>query len=148
MAAIEKPFVAITSQQRAIRVPRKKITEMIAFIARSEGVPIAEVDVAVVTGSEIARLNRKYLSHAGATDVLSFDLSDGSEAGVSAQLVVCAEVAAKQAAARGIPVQRELLLYVAHGLLHLMGYDDATTRSADRMHAREEQLLDEFLRRS
>ena len=148
MAASEKPFVSIASHQHTVRVPRKKITELIAFIARSEGVPIAEIDVAVVTGSEIARLNRKYLSLAGETDVLSFDLSDGPEAPVSAQLVVCAEVAEKQATARGIAVQRELLLYVSHGLLHLMGYDDATARSAARMHAREEQLLDEFLRRS
>jgi len=39
------------------------------------------------------------------------------------------------------------MLYVIHGLLHLMGYDDGEHRSAARMHAREEELLAAFLSR-
>lgn len=38
----------------------------------------------------------------------------------------------------------ELSLYVAHGTLHLAGYDDRTPREFARMHRREDELLDEL----
>lgn len=137
--------MAIASSQRAVRVPRKRIGELVGFVARAEGARIAAVDVAVVTAAEIAALNRRYLRHAGPTDVLSFDLSDADRAGLSAQIVVCGELAAAEARTRGIGPQRELLLYVVHGLLHLIGYEDDSVLGAARMRARQEELLDEFL---
>ncbi|MGC9454310.1 MAG: rRNA maturation RNase YbeY [Phycisphaerae bacterium] len=138
------PHVEISSSQSAMRVPRKKIRELVAFVAAAEGVRLIEADIAVVDGDEIARLNRRWLDHAGATDVLSFDMSDPAEEGLSAEIIVCGDVAAAEARARGLGVQRELMLYVTHGLLHLMGYDDTDHKSAKVMHARQEQLLDDF----
>jgi probable rRNA maturation factor len=143
-----KPKVLISSAQRAVRVPRKKIAELISFVARREGVRVAEVDLAVVAADEIAGLNRRYLGYGGTTDVLSFDMSEVGRGGLSVQLVICGDVTAAQAAARGLAVQRELMLYVVHGLLHQMGYEDSSIRGAAKMHARQEELLEEFLRRS
>ncbi len=142
-----KPAVLITSAQRAVRVPRKRIADLVAFVARREGVRLAEVDVAVVGAGEMASLNRRYLATRGATDVLSFDLSEAHRGGLCVQLVVCGDVAAAQAAARGLGSRRELMLYVVHGLLHQMGYEDSSVRGAAKMHARQDELLAEFLRR-
>ncbi|GAG25455.1 unnamed protein product [marine sediment metagenome] len=137
------PTVAIASTQRAVRVPRKRIAALVARLARQEGARLAHVDVAVVTGREMAAINRRYLGCAGATDVLSFDMSDELSDGLVAQVVVCGDVAARQAPRHGHSGPRELLLYVVHGLLHLTGYDDTTPAQAARMHARAEQLLAE-----
>lgn len=131
-----------------MRVPRKKIAALIAFVGAQEGVAISEIDLAVVEASHIASLNRRYLRHTGATDVLSFDLSDADRKGICAQLIVCGDVAVEQAKAHGQGVQRELMLYVVHGLLHLMGYEDHTVRGAARMHGREDEILDAFAKRS
>ena len=139
--------MAIWSSQKAVRVPRKRIAELIAFIAAREGVSISDVDVAVVDGRRMAALNRRYLGSAAATDVLSFDLSQDRRGPISAQVVVSGPAAARRARRGGLGVQRELLLYVAHGLLHLMGYDDKDPRSRARMSARQEELLEEFLSR-
>ena len=128
-----------------MRVPRKKIAELIRLAARREAAPVREVDVAVVTSRQIAALNRRYLGRRGATDVLCFDLSDPDQNEISAQVVVCGELAVRQAIARGHGPQRELLLYILHGLLHLMGYDDRTKRGAARMQARQGELLSEFM---
>jgi len=135
------PTVAIASTQRAVRVPRKRIVALVARLARQEGVRLAHVDVAVVTGREMAALNRRYLGRAVATDVLSFDMSDELSDGLVAQVVVCGDVAARQAPRHGHSGPRELLLYVAHGLLHLTGYDDTTPALAAEMHARAKRLL-------
>ncbi len=144
--AAQKPVVRISSSQSAVRVPRRRITRLVAFFAGVQDVRIAEIDLAVVSSREIAALNRRWLGRRGATDVLSFDLSEDGGPGIAAQIVICGDIAAKQARVGG--VQRELMLYVVHGLLHLMGYDDARPAAAAKMHAREQELLDAFRARS
>jgi probable rRNA maturation factor len=142
------PELYIASRTKAMRIPRKRIGELVAFIARKEGVAVHDADITVVDSREMARLNRKYLRHAGTTDVISFDLTDPRaevNPGITVQLIVNAELAVKQAARRSHGPQRELLLYIAHGLLHAMDYDDRAPAEAEKMHARQEQLLDAFL---
>ncbi|HAU37196.1 MAG TPA: rRNA maturation RNase YbeY [Phycisphaerales bacterium] len=141
------PRVLISSTQRAVRVPRRQIAELVAFTAEQEGVRVAEMDIAIVASDEVATHNRRWLGHAGATDVLSFDLSDGRESGLVGQLILCGDVAAAQGPAHGQTARRELLLYVVHGLLHLMGHEDQSIRGAARMHAREDEILSAFFRR-
>ena len=142
-----QPHVAISSTQRAVRVPRKRLAELVRFVAAEERVRAAEVDLAVVTSAQMAALNRRYLRRAGPTDVLSFDLSDDPAEGIRAQIVVCGDIAARQALRRGHTAQQELMLYVVHGLLHLIGcYEDASPQAAARMHARQEELLEAFRR--
>lgn len=136
--------VWIDNRTSCLRAPRKRITKLVGFVARAERRAVAEVDVAVVNAHEITRLNRRYLRHAGLTDVLCFDLGQPGEP-IMAQIVVCAEVAIRQAKRFGHSPQRELLLYVVHALLHLMGYNDAKPAQAARMQRRQEELLRRFL---
>jgi len=135
--------VNISSSQKAIRIPRKKIAALIALVSAAESADLDEVDIAVVTARRIAALNRRYLGRRGATDVLSFDLSQPG-GGAAIQLIVCGELAVSEALARGLGPQRELMLYVVHGLLHVLGYDDTTPQAAAKMHTRQEELLDAF----
>jgi len=128
-----------------MRVPRKRIVEIVLHVAAAEGAALKHVDVAVVSARRIAAINRRYLGRRGATDVLSFDLSDEArQGGLTAQIVVCGDLAARRGRSLSTGCRRELLLYVVHGLLHLLGYDDGTPRQARRMHAREEELLEDF----
>ena len=144
----EKAQVVVSSWQRAMRVPRKRIVEVVHHVAAAEGAALKHVDIAVVSGGRIAALNRRYLGRRGATDVLSFNLSDEAHhGGLAAQIVVCGDLAARRGRSLATGCQRELLLYVVHGLLHLLGYDDRTPRQATRMHSREEKLLNDFLGR-
>ena len=119
-----------------------------AFVAKAEGVRWACVDIVVVDSNEMAGHNRRFLGHRGTTDVISFDLTDEPSShgrrGFSAQLIVCAGVAKAQAPHHGLSPTRELLMYVIHGLLHVIGYDDQNIRAAAKMHARQDELLREF----
>ena len=117
---------------------------MVEFVSSVESMQLDEVDIAIVTSRRIAALNRRYRQHAGATDVLSFDLSVPG-AGMMVQVIVCADVAVREARSRRTGPQRELMLYIIHGLLHVMGYDDTTPQAAEKMYARQEELLEAFL---
>ncbi len=82
------------------------------------------------------------------TDVLTFDLRDDGDAeAIEGEVVVSVETARREAVHRRLPEAAEILRYVIHGTLHLVGYDDATPARRRRMRAREDSVLKE-LRRS
>lgn len=141
------PKIAIANRQKAVRVSPARLQRLIEFVARTERRRIVAVDLAVVAPAEIADLNRRYRRRARPTDVLSFDLSEAHSPGVVAQLVVCGDLAAAEGPPHGHRPGHELMLYVIHALLHLMGYADAPAAAAARMRARQAELLAAFLRR-
>ena len=136
--------VTILSTQRRLRAPARRIRELVAFVAARESRRIDMADIAVVGARRMATLNRRCSGHEGVTDVLSFDLGPGPTGGMCVQIIVCSDVAIRQARRRGHAAWRELLLYVTHGLLHVMGYDDRSDAGARRMHRREDELLAAF----
>ena len=158
---LRKPSVLISvSRPAPMRIPLRALRDVVAFVGQAEGVGIAEIDIAIVRGDEMASHNRRFLRHAGPTDVISFDLSDQQRTdkrssrrparaggGIAGQLIVCSDVAVRKAPLHQMTPQQELLLYVIHGLLHLMGYDDVAVRAMAKMHARQDELLREFLAR-
>jgi ssRNA-specific RNase YbeY (16S rRNA maturation enzyme) len=70
--------IRISRQGPAVDVSDADLRKLIRLVAAAEGCRLAEVDLALVGGDEMAGHNRRYLRHAGQTDVLSFDLSDAS----------------------------------------------------------------------
>ncbi len=117
-------------------------------VAAAEGFRCGQLSVAVVGARRMAGLHRRYLGADGPTDVLTFDLGGDHRHGrLDGEIVLCADVARQQAAqggSTGSAARAELALYLAHGMLHLAGYDDHTARDAGRMHTRENELLREL----
>lgn len=103
-----------------------------------------EVRVRVVNDAEMSAAHLKYSGIEGTTDVLTFDLAEGGAARgepLDVDILICADEAARQATSRGYPPERELLLYVLHGVLHCLGYDDHDDGTFAIMHAEEDRIL-------
>jgi len=109
-----------------------------------------EISIAVVGDAEIRRLNTQFLNHRNTTDCLSFDLSDHEDSKVENrgpivfELVVNGEMAVREANSRGHSSEAELALYVTHGLLHNLGFDDSTPKQARTMHDTEDDILQQM----
>jgi len=103
-----------------------------------------EISIAIVDDNEIRKLNREFLNSKAATDCLSFDLSDDEKGQKIFDLVVNGEMAVRQANLRGHSSEAELALYITHGLLHNLGFDDTTQNQARKMHETEDEILQEF----
>ncbi len=88
-----------------------------------------EVSLRITDDQVIRELNRDYRHIDAATDVLSFSMleGDGPPAGEEAVLlgdvVISLETAARRAGRQGVPLETEMALLTAHGILHLLGYD-------------------------
>ena len=100
----------------------------------------AKVSIAIVGDDEMSAMNSKYLGRKANTDVLSFDLSE-SEGERVFELIVNSDMARRQAAARGHERASELALYIVHGLMHNLGFDDSTRELAAKMHSMEDEIL-------
>lgn len=103
-----------------------------AALAR-DGLDRRQLCVLLVDDAESARLHREHFDDPAPTDVMSFpDGAEDPESGLQrlGDLAVGLDVARRLAAERGRPVAEELALYVLHGALHLLGFDDVD--DADR----------------
>ncbi len=133
-------MILIADQQKAMRLPLAKIRQLAGAVLAGEGARGRSVSLAFVDNERIRDVNRRFLKHDFATDVLSFLLEDEIDR-VFGELVVSTEFASAEARKRGIAAQQEVLRYVAHGLLHLLGYDDATPAKKRVMWKRQEGYL-------
>lgn len=87
-------------------------------------------------------LNTKYLKHAYVTDILTFDYSaPGRNKRTQGEIVIAPSVAAVNAKTFATTTQKEIELYVIHGILHLAGYDDHLAPDIARMRKKEKEIV-------
>ena len=117
------------------------LTAAAQAVLRRHRVRRAAVSITIVGDEQMRQYHRRFLKKTSTTDVISFDLTDEFETTRVFDLVVNADMASRQAQKRGHSAEAELALYLVHGLLHNLGYDDGTLQEAERMHRTEEAVL-------
>ena len=135
--------VEIANRQTELAVPRKGIRRSVQ-VAAPDAWRAASLSIVVVGSDEMAELNGRFTGRAGDTDVLAFPLDDGpgGDERQVGEIVVSASRAYEEAIARGVEPRDELLLYVVHGMLHLLGYDDHSPEQQRDMYEREASVLE------
>ena len=109
--------------QECLKLPRPQPTALAT---------LEELCVVLVSDRRMAELHRRFLREPGPTDVITFQ---------HGEIFVSTETARRQARRFRTTVEHEMRLYIAHGLLHLHGYDDKDARSAEEMHRAQEKLV-------
>jgi len=115
--------------------------------------PRAELSILFIDPEPMAELHERWLDLPGPTDVMSFPMDElrpgtpdhETPAGTLGDIVVCPQVAAKQALQAGHSAVEEMLLLTTHGILHLLGYDHAEPQEKEEMFALQRTLLLTFL---
>jgi probable rRNA maturation factor len=103
-------------------------------------VPAGELSIVFLAAPEMTALHHRFMQHPTPTDVITFDGDpDHDQAG---EICVCPDVARDYARSHGGDFSSELTLYVAHGFLHLAGFDDTTPALRRRMRAAEREALE------
>jgi probable rRNA maturation factor len=112
-------------------------------VASAEGVLslVGEVRVRILDDAAMSDAHERYLDEPGPTDVLTFDMTEPN-APLDVDILVCIDEARRQALVLGHAVEQEILLYIVHGVLHCLGYDDHDPQAALDMHAEEDRVLE------
>jgi len=111
------------------------------------GLKDAEIGFDFVNCKQMARINEQYLKHRGSTDVITFhyvDATSDSGAAVRGDIFVCVDEAVRQASAFKTTWQNEIVRYLVHGVLHLVGENDITSEQRRKMKRRENLLVGEL----
>jgi probable rRNA maturation factor len=157
--------LSLLNRQRVRRVDLRLLRRIVQALLR-ETWPNGSFDLVfyMVAGTEMTRLNEAFLHHKGSTDVITFDYAERegqasrlSTSGAEVRLIrgrrdtsptllhgeifVCLDEAVSQARRFHAIWQSELVRYVVHGALHLLGYDDQNDRARRRMKEAEDTLV-------
>ncbi len=127
--------IEVDNRQTVVPVDAGSIVRAVEQVLRQESCGRAQIHVVLVDDREIRQLNRRFLDHDYATDVISFTYAAVPE--LEGELIVGAERAQRVADTLPHSWQCELLWYVVHGTLHLLGYEDGDASQRERMRARE-----------
>ena len=91
-----------------------------------------EIVVLLISERRMAALHRRFLNKPGSTDVITFQ---------HGEIFISVSTARQHARQFGTSTAREMQLYIVHGLLHLLGYDDQTSGQRERMRAAETTVI-------
>ena len=127
-----------------------RVNALVALTLTAEGVADAMISVTFLSSRAMAKMNREQLGHAGATDIITFELTRPvASAPVTGDVYICPDVARTNAKSWGVPVREELARLVIHGTLHTLGLEhpDGEARLDSPMWKAQEKYLRAAIRR-
>ncbi len=138
------------ANESEIELDEKEIADQAAFMLRKLHInPAAELSILLVDEVAMASLHEKFMDEPGSTDVLSFPMDElragtptqESSEGILGDVVICPQVAIRQANTAGHTMEVEMRLLLTHGILHLIGHDHAEPEEHKVMFGLQTQLL-------
>ena len=145
--------ILIANRQRVKTINTRLLGQIAAALLEELDVENAELGIALVGAKKMAEVNWQFLRHEGSTDVITFDYQNSEariqkpEAGLHGELFICVDDAIAQAKQFGTGWQAEVVRYVVHGVLHLLGYDDLEPHLRQEMKRAENRLVRKLAQR-
>jgi len=133
--------ITIVVQVDSLSADVQRLKDVAAATLRRFKAADAATTITVVGDAAMRSIHYQFLKKRSTTDVVSFDLTDECERRRVFEVAVNAEYAARQARKRGHSTEAELALYIVHGLLHHLGFDDGSVEQAEKMHRTEDAIL-------
>jgi probable rRNA maturation factor len=143
--------LAIINRQRTKKINTRLLRQIAAALFVELKITDVELGITFVGAGEMTRVNWQFLRHQGSTDVITFDYAEAHPAGqppfagtppaLYGELYICLDTAMAQAQQFGTTGQSELVRYVVHGVLHLLGYDDLQPDLRRKMKRVENRLV-------
>ena len=141
------------NNESGVEADEAAIVALARFVLAEMGIhPLAELSILLVDSGAMEQLHIQWMDEPGPTDVLSFPMDELRPAraeddneptpGLLGDIVLCPEVAEKQAVAAGHSTAHELDVLTTHGILHLLGYDHAEPDEHEEMFGLQNELLE------
>ena len=140
--------LTIQNRQRTRAINSRQLRQVTAALLNDLlEVQQAELGITLVAAPEMTQLNERFLQHEGSTDVITFDYrepeSRNRELGtvIRGEVFICIDEAIVQARRFRTTWQAEVVRYIIHGVLHLLGQDDQGAADRREMKREENRLL-------
>ena len=121
---------------------RRKIKEWLNAIAFEENNKIENLNFLIVDDKRMIHFNKTYLNHTYPTDIITFNTSENKK--ISGDIIISLEMVVENAKKYKVELEEELWRVMAHGLLHLLGYNDKSKEEKEIMRKKENYYLDKI----
>jgi len=128
--------IAVSNLNKKHRINERFIEEIARSVLKVLKKQNTELEIIFLSDAAIKPVNEKYRHSKSSTDVLSFDL------GSCGQILISSDMALRNSLLFDTPLEKELVLYVVHGILHLFGYDDEKPKAGSRMFRKQDSIME------
>ena len=118
---------------------KNSVKRWVKSVAKCEGKEAGNINYIFCDDEYLHKINVEYLQHDTLTDIITFDYTEGKV--LHSDIYISVERVKENAEIFKVPFQRELLRVLAHGLLHLCGYKDKTSKDSALMRQKEEEMM-------
>ncbi len=155
--------VVLVNHQRTRKIDLRLLKQISHVLLAESKVQNAELEINFISAGEMTQLNEKFLQHSGSTDVITFNYANrGGQRFVTApkirattkccpplhgEIFICVDEAVVLARKFRTSWQLEIVRYLIHGVLHLLGHDDSRPDARRKMKREENRLLRQLSRR-
>ena len=139
--------IVIANRQRAEKINARLLTKIVDALFAELKIAEAELGISLVGAKVMAKVNWDFLRHEGSTDVITFGYAKPearrpkTELKLHGELFVCVDEAILQAKNFKTSWQSEIVRYIVHGILHLLGHDDSKPHLRCKMKREENRLV-------
>ena len=145
MRLIFVPMNRITFHSEGYRMPKLKkydLKRWLIEIAQNHNKQIVRLAYNFCTDNELLKINQEFLQHDTLTDIITFDYSNQDL--LEGEIFISHERVAENANQFQEEINHEFLRVLAHGLLHLIGFQDKTTKLKEEMRKKENEAIQHF----
>jgi rRNA maturation RNase YbeY len=125
------------------KIDIRRINSLVKEIISRENKKLGEIQIVFLKDEEILEINKNFLKHNYFTDVITFNYNTKDK--ICGDVCISVESVARNAIRYKVSYNKELLRVIAHGVLHLVGYEDNDKESKGKMRKKENfymKLLD------
>ncbi|MBV6644257.1 MAG: rRNA maturation RNase YbeY [Cyclobacteriaceae bacterium] len=120
---------------------KDEVTKWLLAISHQENQKIAELNYIFCSDTYLLKINKTYLAHDYFTDIITFDNRDEKTSAIEGDVFISIDRVIDNAKEHNVTFEEELNRVMAHGLLHLLGYNDKTEEEQNQMTEKEEASL-------
>jgi probable rRNA maturation factor len=139
--------IIVVNRQRTKKINARLLKPVVAQLLAELKVSNAELGITLIGAKQMVRINWQFLQHEGSTDVITFSYATSEsqnqepELNLHGELFICVDEAIAQAKRFKTSWQSEVVRYVVHGVLHLLGHDDLKPNLRGKMKRAENRLV-------
>lgn len=126
------------------KLTKKSIEEKVKFFLKEYEKEADMISFTFVNDEDMEKINVKYLSHEGTTDIITFDYTEEADTVLDGEIIICIDQAKRSAREYKVKLDNEISRLIFHGLLHLCRYNDIEPEDFKMMKKREDELLEKW----
>ncbi|WP_108624346.1 rRNA maturation RNase YbeY [Candidatus Similichlamydia epinepheli] len=143
-------ILTVENSQRDLLLSLRSLTKLVSWVLKLLKVSCSQLTIYFVDVGSICQLHEQFFLDNSPTDCLSFPCHEKEcppfKADFLGEIFICPRVAIDYAKSHGVDHYEEVLLYLVHGLLHLVGFEDDSSNGKEEMYAKQKWIISLLLR--